>query len=46
MEHFKLRLWDADALLDSLFEVYEKLPEDIRTELPLQRLWALVPAAE
>lgn len=46
MEHFKLRLWDADALLDSLFEVYEELPEDIRTELPLQRLWALVPAAE
>lgn len=38
-----VRLWDADSLLDALFETYEELPGDIRSELPLQRVWALVP---
>lgn len=42
--HFSVRLWDADSLLDALFETYEQLPGDIRSELPLQRLWALVPS--
>lgn len=45
-DYFKMRLWDAEDVLTSLFSVYEKLPEDVRSELPLQRLWALVPADE
>ena len=29
--------------MDLLFAHYEKLPEDIRVELPLRRIWSLVP---
>lgn len=39
---FAARLWDADDLLDELFRVYEWLPDDLRSELPLKRVWALV----
>ncbi len=42
--YFTLRLWDAEDLLDQLFDVYERLPDDVRSELPLQRVWTLVPA--
>lgn len=41
--YFQLRLWDADALIEKVGEVYERLPQDIRSELPLQRVWALTP---
>jgi restriction system protein len=43
---FKIRLWDADTLLDAVLRNYERLPEDIRAELPLKRVWALVPPEE
>lgn len=43
---FTIRLWDAEELLDELFSVYEQLPDDLRSELPLQRVWALVPSEE
>jgi restriction system protein len=45
-DYFKMRLWDAEEVLTSLFSVYEVLPEDVRSELPLQRLWSLVPSGE
>ena len=45
-DYFKMRLWDAEDVLTSLFSVYEELPEDVRSELPLQRLWSLVPSGE
>ena len=45
-DHFTVRLWDADDLLDELEKVYDRLADDIRSELPLQRVWALVPEAE
>lgn len=41
--YFRVRLWDREQILDALFSVYERLPEEIRAELPLQRVWALVP---
>jgi restriction system protein len=44
--YFRVRLWDRSAILDALFSVYDKLPEDIRAELPLQRVWAVVPQNE
>ena len=44
--HFTIRLWDADDLLDGLFEAYEGLPDAIRSRLPLKRVWALVPEGE
>lgn len=43
---FSVRLWDANDVLDALFEAYERLPDDVRTQLPLQRIWALVPPEE
>ena len=30
-------------MLDALFEVYDRLPEEFRAELPLRRTWMLVP---
>ncbi len=38
-DFFKLRLWDADALLDEVLAVYEKLPESIRADLRLKQVW-------
>lgn len=37
----RLRIWDADALLDHLFDRYEHLPADTRQRLPLTRAWVL-----
>ena len=43
---FEIRLWDAGDLVQALFENYEKLPADIQAELPLKRVWMLVPEDE
>jgi restriction system protein len=40
---FKVRLWDQKTLLDQLFQHYERLDEDIRAEIPLKRVWTVVP---
>lgn len=40
--YFRVRLWDRQEILNALFSVYDKLPESIRAELPLQRIWTLV----
>ncbi len=39
---FEIRLWSADDLIERLLQIYEKLPEDLRAELPLKRVWTLV----
>lgn len=44
--YFRVRLWGRDEVLDALFSVYDALPEEIRAELPLKRIWALVPDEE
>ena len=41
-QHFSMLLWDADDLIDALFDVYGSLRDDIRSRLPLQRMWVLV----
>jgi restriction system protein len=43
---FRIRLWGRTEILDALFEVYDKLPEAFRAELPLRRTWMLVPEDE
>ncbi|MGQ9673993.1 MAG: restriction endonuclease [Candidatus Aminicenantales bacterium] len=43
---FEIRLWSSEDLLREIFRLYEKLPEEIQAELPLKRIWALVPASE
>ena len=43
---FKIRLWDSSDLVMMLQTYYEQLPADIQAELPLKRIWALVPGEE
>lgn len=40
---FEIRLWDSDAVIDKLQEVYRHLPADVQAEIPLQRVWTLLP---
>jgi len=40
--YFRVRLWGREELVDNLLAVYDRLPEDIRAELPLRRTWTLV----
>jgi len=39
---FRIRLWGRAEVLDAVFEVYDRLPEALRAELPLRRTWMLV----
>jgi len=43
---FRVRLWGRDEVISALLSVYEKLPEELRAELPLRRTWTLVPEDE
>jgi restriction system protein len=38
-QFFRVRLWDADELVDEILEHYDKLPADMRADLPLKRIW-------
>jgi restriction system protein len=38
-QRFIMRVWDADALINALCRVYDRLPEDLRSELPLKVVW-------
>lgn len=40
--HFSVRLWDSGDLVKAIYRTYERLPEQIRAELPLKRAWMLV----
>lgn len=40
---FRIRLWDAGDLVAAVLQNYELLPAEIQAELPLKRVWALVP---
>ena len=42
IQFFRVRLWDRDDLLVNLYKNYDKLPESIRNELPLKRVWVMV----
>lgn len=43
---FEIRLWDSDCVVDKLQEVYDRLPADLRAEIPLQRVWAVLPEGD
>jgi len=43
---FEIRLWNADDLISSLLDNYDKLPEDLQAELPLERIWILLTEKE
>lgn len=40
-QFFRVRVWDADDLLDAILRNYDSLDEQWRTELPLKRIWSL-----
>ena len=39
---FQVRLWNRDDLVQAVLDNYDRLPEDLKPELPLKKLWALV----
>lgn len=39
---FEIRLWDSGDLVEVLLENYERLPDELKAELPLKRIWTLV----
>ncbi|HDM36271.1 MAG TPA: restriction endonuclease [Candidatus Syntrophoarchaeum butanivorans] len=41
-DFFTIRLWDSGDLLDAIFKYYEKFDDELKAELPLKRIWALV----
>jgi restriction system protein len=42
-QFFEIRLWDADDLIKAIMNNYEHLSGDLQAELPLKRIWVLVP---
>ncbi len=38
-QFFQIRVWDAEAFMDELLDVYENLDEEIRNELRLKPIW-------
>ncbi|MCF7855240.1 MAG: restriction endonuclease [Candidatus Pacebacteria bacterium] len=41
-EFFSIRLWDSGKIVEAILENYDKLPEDLKADLPLKRIWTLV----
>ena len=40
--YFQVRLWRANDLVDKLLETYDRLPNDIRSEIPLRTVKMLI----
>lgn len=40
---FRIRLWDANDLIDAVCRNYEGLSPELREEIPLQRVWTVIP---
>ncbi len=43
---FEIRLWGPDELLREILHLYDRLPDELQAELPLKRIWILVPPSE
>jgi restriction system protein len=43
---FNVRLWDSDDLIEAILRNYDKLSNEVKAELPLKRIWALVSEEE
>lgn len=43
-QFFRVRVWDADDLLNAVIRNYDNLSEDLRADLPMKRIWTLVEA--
>lgn len=40
-QHLRVRVWEAADVVDGVLRTYDRLPEEIRTQLPLRRVWML-----
>jgi len=40
-QFFRVRLWDQDVLISELLANYDKLDPDLRTDIPLKRIWTI-----
>lgn len=40
-QFFRVRLWDQKDLIEQLLKHYDKLDDEIRTNLPLKRIWTV-----
>lgn len=40
-EPFTIRLWDSADLVDNIYRTYQRLPAEIRAELPLKQVWMM-----
>ena len=46
LQFFDVRLWDQQELIEQLLAVYDKLDEQLRTEIPLKRVWMVAAPEE
>lgn len=45
-QFFKVRLWDQKKIIEELFENYDELSEEIKTLIPLKRIWTITNISE
>ena len=45
-QFFRVRLWNRDDLIQNLLAHYDTLDEDLRSELPLKRIWTIANPGE
>lgn len=41
-DFFRVRLWNANDILNAIFKYYDKFNEDFKADLPLKKVWCLV----
>ncbi len=41
--YFTVRLWESRDLVEAIYRNYENLPAEIKADLPLKKVWMLVP---
>lgn len=45
-DFYKIRLWSGDDIVKELQSVYNKLPETVQAEVPLQQIWSIIPDSD
>lgn len=40
-QQLRVRVWEATDVVEAVLRTYDRLPEDIRSQLPLRRVWML-----
>lgn len=40
-QHLRVRVWEAADVVEATLRCFDRLPEEIRTQMPLRRVWML-----